>query len=174
MSFTEGNLEHKETGVEDTLERRAAALVNPASGLANDFLNVYNEILMLIEMLPDMPDLIDDIAAWRPASYRAYFLQSQLPGRERALNSYSDLDPAFRALFDAAIEQLAGLCVEAVERIERAMMVDGAAETIGGECARATARIRPLLDSAAQLVSFGRHKQGADVQTMVSVIFSAA
>ena len=68
------------------LEARAAALVNPASGLANDFLNVYNEILMLIEMLPAMPELADDIFGWRPCSYRSYFMQCNLPGRAEALD----------------------------------------------------------------------------------------
>ena len=31
--------------------RRAEALVNPASGLANDYLNLFNEIVMLLEQL---------------------------------------------------------------------------------------------------------------------------
>src|ERR1700759_5053507 len=38
-------------------EKRAEALVNPASGLANDYLNLFNEIVMLIEQLPTMPEL---------------------------------------------------------------------------------------------------------------------
>ena len=36
--------------------RRAEALVNPASGLANDYLNLFNEIVMLVEQLPTMPE----------------------------------------------------------------------------------------------------------------------
>ena len=80
MSLSEDHNADFESAGADSLESRAMALVNPASGLANDFLNVYNEILMLIELLPTMPELADDIAAWRPASYRAYFMQSPLPG----------------------------------------------------------------------------------------------
>ncbi|HTJ03030.1 MAG TPA: hypothetical protein VL492_09555 [Methylovirgula sp.] len=38
-----------------TLQSRAEAIVNPASGLANDYLNLFNEIVMLIEQLPVMP-----------------------------------------------------------------------------------------------------------------------
>jgi len=34
------------------LQSRAEAIVNPASGLANDYLNLFNEIVMLIEQLP--------------------------------------------------------------------------------------------------------------------------
>ncbi len=41
----------------------AEELVNPASGIANDYLNLFNEIVMLIEQLPTMPELFDDIKA---------------------------------------------------------------------------------------------------------------
>ena len=107
MSLSEDHNADFESAGADSLESRAMALVNPASGLANDFLNVYNEILMLIELLPTMPELADDIAAWRPASYRAYFMQSPLPGSDQALAVYAGLDPGFRALFEANVEKLA-------------------------------------------------------------------
>ena len=35
--------------------RQANHLVNPSSGIANDFLNQYNVILLLVENLPDPP-----------------------------------------------------------------------------------------------------------------------
>ncbi len=174
MSFAERETENERTDAANSLERRTAALVNPASGLANDFLNVYNEILMLIEMLPDMPDLFDDIAAWRPASYRGYFIQSQLPGRFAALEAYDALDPAFRALFDASVEQLAAVCVQGVTRIEAARSAGAARGPLAEECARASGHIRTRLDGLAQLVTFGRHNQGADMQAIVTTIFSAA
>ena len=63
-------------------------LVNPASGIANDYLNLFNEIVMLIEQLPTMPELIDDIKAWKPTSYEDYFIHSPLPGRESAIEAY--------------------------------------------------------------------------------------
>ena len=159
--------------VGDCLETRAAALVNPVSGLANDFLNVYNEILMLIELLPTMPDLIDDVRAWRPASYRAYFMQSQLPGRQEAIEAYNALEPRFRAVFEDHVERLAGDCLAFVDRVDYAARRQ-ASEALELECARATARIRRQLDGLAQLVVFGRRNQGADMQAMVSRVFSAA
>ena len=60
-------------------------LVNPASGIANDYLNLFNEIVMLIEQLPTMPELIDDIKARKPTTYEDYFVNSSLPGRESDL-----------------------------------------------------------------------------------------
>ena len=157
------------------LEQRASALINPASGLANDFLNVYNEILMLIEMLPSMPELADDIFSWRPCSYRAYFMQSALPGRNDALDAYARLEPSFRALFETSVELLAESGVAAIRAVERALALDAA----GGEllldvCADWCAKIRKQLDSTEQLVNWGRVSERRDRQAMVNELFSAA
>lgn len=160
----------------DSIERRASALVNPASGLANDFLNVYNEILMLIEMLPTMPELADDISSWRPASYRAYFLQSQLPGRIEALEAYTRLDPTFRGLFEASVENLAECGVASVATIGRAIAAgaeDGDAQ-IAALCAKCGARLRARLHATEQLVNFGHAVHTRDAQARVEALFSAA
>ena len=176
MSLSEDCSHYETTTTPDTLEHRAAALVNPASGLANDFLNVYNEILMLIEMLPMMPELVDDVVAWRPSSYRAYFMQSQLPGRQGALDAYARLEPSFRAVFEASVEKLAECGVAAVEAIERAVAVgasDGG-EQIARVCADYVARIRRRLNSTEQLVNSGHGMQGRDPQARINEMFSAA
>jgi len=40
-------------------ERLRAANINPATGLATDYLNHYNEVAMLIATLADMPEMSD-------------------------------------------------------------------------------------------------------------------
>jgi hypothetical protein len=86
--------------------KRAGDLVNPASGIANDYLNRFNEIVMLIEQLPIMPEFIDDIMAWRPTTYLDYFRNSNLPGSLTALEAYEKLDPGFRRRFEALVQEL--------------------------------------------------------------------
>ena len=45
-----------------------AANINPRTGLATDYLNHFNEAIMLLEMIPDMPDCAEDFLTWRPLS----------------------------------------------------------------------------------------------------------
>ena len=47
--------------------------INPVTGLATDFLNHFNEAIMLLEVLPMAPECKADILAWRPMSYREHF-----------------------------------------------------------------------------------------------------
>ena len=61
-------------------EARAAELkaanINPQTGLATDYLNHFNEAIMLLELIPDMPECAEDFLAWSPLSYAEHFTAS--------------------------------------------------------------------------------------------------
>ena len=61
-----------DAGFRRVAERRllAEANINPVTGLSTDYLNHFNEAVMLLEMIPVMPECGEDLAAWRPLSYR--------------------------------------------------------------------------------------------------------
>ena len=139
-------------------QRRAEALINPASGLANDYLNLFNEIVMLIEQLPMMPELIDDILRWRPMSYHDYFAQSILPDRGSALDAYATLDPGFRRDFEALVADLDRRAVGAVAMIRKQYKAGNIATPTTAEfCARAGETLREVLLKATELVNYGTH-----------------
>jgi hypothetical protein len=138
-------------------EERAKALVNPASGLANDYLNLFNEIVMLIEALPSMPELIDDIMKWHPTTYQDYFETSALPGRGSALAAYAALDERFRLDFEALVADLDRRAVGAVAAIRRHHKTNGGAcpETLAEICGRAGENLRGVLAKATHVVNYG-------------------
>jgi hypothetical protein len=74
--------------------------INPVTGLATDFLNHFNEAIMLLEMLPMAPDCKDDFLAWRPASYQEHFIKSSFKDRELAIAAYEAAHPAVRGMLD--------------------------------------------------------------------------
>src|ERR1700728_2823871 len=90
------------TGPED--EARAAQLraanINPRTGLATDYLNHFNEAIMLLEMVPDMPECAEDFLGWQPLSYREHFTASNFKARDLAIAAYEAADTAVRAEFD--------------------------------------------------------------------------
>ena len=51
-----------------------AANINPRTGLATDYLNHFNEAVMLLEMVPDIPECAEDFLAWTPLTYPEHFL----------------------------------------------------------------------------------------------------
>lgn len=141
-----------------SLENRAAALVNPASGIANDYLNHFNEILLLIENLPALlPEMIDELLAWRPISYRQYFTDSPLPGAAATLQIYDSLDEDFRQDFEGMVIMLDKIILESIELIKETRRPDGTLEPdeVSDTCERLAARLRKVLDRTADLVNHG-------------------
>jgi hypothetical protein len=141
-----------------TLEERASALVNPASGIANDYLNLFNEVLLLIENLPTLlPEMLDELLAWKPMTYREYFGTSALPGSGAALEIYDGLDPEFRQEFETIIEGINAMAVTSVEVISAHRSPDGEIDPseVSDFCENASNEIRTSLDRAADLVNNG-------------------
>ncbi|MFD1333442.1 hypothetical protein ACFQ4O_15690 [Methylopila musalis] len=87
-------------------EEMIHANVDPDTGLATDYLNHFNEVIMLLELIGDMPELVEDVLVWTPLSYRAHFERSSLSGRHVAVAAYDAADPRLRAAFDAAVTDL--------------------------------------------------------------------
>ena len=140
------------------LAARAACLINPASGIANDFLNHYNEILLMVENLPVLlPEMVDELMQWRPTTYIEYFQKSPLPGGSHALSRYQQIAPAARLRFEVLVVQLNAKAVEIVAKISAHRRADGSieADEVAGFCAVASVDLRALLDTAADFVNFG-------------------
>jgi hypothetical protein len=93
------------------------ANVNPATGLATDFLNLFNEALMLISLVGEAPELLDELADWKPASYEDHFRNSGFQHRDVVIAAYRAADPVLRGDFDAAARELCGLVDAAVTRL---------------------------------------------------------
>jgi hypothetical protein len=61
-----------------------AANINPRTGLATDYLNHFNEAIMLLEMIPDIPQCAEEFLGWQPLSYRERACRPNHRPRSRA------------------------------------------------------------------------------------------
>ncbi|MEO1039495.1 MAG: hypothetical protein AAFX09_08105 [Pseudomonadota bacterium] len=87
-------------------DRLRAANIHPETGLATDYLNHFNEVVMLLEMLADVPDCAEDVLDWSPASYSEHFERSGFADKELAVQAYEAAPKALRAHFETVIEAL--------------------------------------------------------------------
>jgi hypothetical protein len=92
---------------------RAAALkaanINPATGLATDYLNHFNEAIMLLEMIPAMPECADEFLSWEPLTYAEHFVASNFKGRELAISAYNAAADDIRIPFDEVCETMTSI-----------------------------------------------------------------
>ena len=129
--------------------RLADANINPATGLATDYLNHFNEAIMLLEMLSSCPDCRDDFLGWRPMSYREHFEASRFRGRALAIAAYDTADAGRRDCLDA----LSGAMTAVLQSTRAAMSSDMPPESAGVLADRAAALLRPLVARAGAVIN---------------------
>lgn len=157
------------------LAEKAALLTNPVSGVANDFLNHFNEIFLLVENLPILlPEMVDELMQWQPITYVQYFERSNLPGRTQALADYERIDPAFRRAFDATVDELNAMALGIVAGIGRHRNDAGGleAEDVSEFCAEAALEFREALAVASSMVNSGKSSSAESAQNVADRLFS--
>jgi hypothetical protein len=95
-----------------------AANINPRTGLATDYLNHFNEAVMLLEMIPDIPECADDFLEWVPLTYPEHFTHTNFKARDLVIEAYEMADPSIRERFDHLTKTMTDilLAVEAAMR----------------------------------------------------------
>ena len=136
--------------------RAKGANINEQTLLATDYLNHFNEAMMLIELVPDMPECVADLAEWEPISYEEHFRRSNFSARDLAIEAYRAAPARYRKPFDAAIARL-GTLIQAT--------IEGASAMIACENTAAAAEIVHLAMPAIRRYqeTAGAIINGADV-----------
>lgn len=124
------------------------ANINPRTGLATDYLNHFNEAIMLLEMIPDMPECAQDFIGWRPLSYREHFEASNLKAQDLIIQAYDQAEAALRTEFDRVIGAMTSILL-AINEGMRSSTQDKTRITLAQQ---ATGWIKPLLSLAAGLI----------------------
>lgn len=105
-------------------ERVRGANISPQTLLATDYLNHFNEITMLIDMVPDMPELLDECRGWQPRGYQDHFRTSTFSERDLAVAAYDHVPEQFRVPFEETIQQMNSIVQRGIERIDEAIALN--------------------------------------------------
>lgn len=125
--------------------------INESSLLATDYLNHFNEIVMLLEMVPDMPELLDEARAWEPKSYQEFVGASTFSDRDLAVEAYNHVPPRFRGPFESIIAQLDGMIVIGLRRLGRRVAEDNA-DMLRIESKELSRILQILMDRASAII----------------------
>lgn len=134
-----------------------AANINPRTGLATDYLNHFNEAIMLLEMVPDIPECAEDFLGWRPLSYAEHFTASNFKARDLAISAYESADPVVRAEFDSLTSAMTSI-LTAVSAAMREAKQDKTRATLAEQ---ATGWVKPLVMLAGGIIN-GDHEADVD------------
>jgi hypothetical protein len=119
--------------------------------LATDYLNHFNEIVMLLEMVPDMPDMIEDCKEWAPKSYQEHFRGSAFSDKELAIEAYEHVPAKFRQPFEETIEHLNAIVSHAVSQLET-IIETGDEELLRVTAGAVTTSLQKFMDVASGII----------------------
>lgn len=85
--LSERRSEHRRVS-DDLHERIIGKSISPTTYLATDYLNHFNEVIMLLDMIIDMPDLLQELCEWRPKDYVTHFGDSGLSDQDLIVEAY--------------------------------------------------------------------------------------
>src|SRR5882757_10987345 len=151
----------KDAGKAARAAQLRAANINPRTGLATDYLNHFNEAIMLLEMIPDMPDCAEDFLSWTPLSYAEHFTASNFRARDLAIEAYESADATIRTEFDNIASTMTSI-LTAVGQAMREVHQDKTRATLAEQ---ATAWVKPLVALAGGLINGGSE---ADIETIMA------
>jgi hypothetical protein len=140
----------------------ARANIMPATGLATDYLNVFNEAVMLFGLLPDMPDMIDELLVWEPLTYEQHFARSGFQAKDLAILAYQNAAPEIKEPFDTLSNETCKLLQTA---IVQANDMIGAKSDLGDFVAETTTALQSaimLLDGMVHGGSVGGDQDDID------------
>jgi hypothetical protein len=129
--------------------RLKAANINPKTGLATDYLNHFNEAIMLLDLLPHTPECIVELIGWEPLSYEEHFQASHFKDKELAIAAYAVAEPIARVRLDELADTMNALLVATCEAFQRRSSLD-AANALAAETA---ARLKPMVARAGAVIN---------------------
>ncbi len=125
--------------------------ISPTSLLATDYLNHFNEIIMLLGMVASMPELVEVCRGWRPKAYVEHFRDSGFSDKELAIAAYDWVPARFKGPFEEVIGQMDKVAASALEQLAAAQS-DGDDALLAVKAAEASRLLQHLHDCASAVI----------------------
>jgi len=142
-----------------------AANVNPATGLATDYLNLFNEAIMLFEMGIDMPDMAEELTDWQPHGYIEHFERSGFEMKDVVIAAYMFAPGEIREAFDATVTRALAVFDSSIHILLSTHQMDDAAR------AELEARLAEMKALVVEMDSHIHGRAEANLQSEVDALF---
>jgi len=150
-------------------ESLSAANINPKTWLATDYLNHFNEAIMLLELFVSDPSCRDDLLAWHPKTYREHFATSRFKDRQVALAAYDAADPVARKDLEQ-LSDMMSVVLQATCTAMRADLAEGEARALAGSV---VSGLKPLVARAGAVIN-GETTANPNSQSTVDSLLNRA
>lgn len=139
--------------------------INSQTLLSTDYLNHFNELVMLLEMVPDMPEMFDEVKEWQPKTYQEHFRDSAFTHKDLAVMAYEHSPEDYRLPFDETIAAIDVLIGKELPEIEGTIQ-QGNADLIREKTLMFSSMLQKLMDRASGIIN-GVDHYAAGVEELI-------
>jgi len=130
----------------------ANTTINGTTLLSTDYLNHFNEVIMLLDLCADMPEMIEEVKAWQPKTYAEHFRDSVFSHKTLAIAAYDHAPPEYRIPFDETVAGLDRDVTAAVSQVSTALA--GGDQGMAGQIIRSASRkLQQGVDRASGIIN---------------------
>ncbi|MCL2672766.1 MAG: hypothetical protein FWF01_00045 [Alphaproteobacteria bacterium] len=162
--------EYKSKAFKILQQQIAGTNINPVTLLATDYLNHFNEVIMMMSLVPDSPELLVDCKRWRPKSYQQHFRDSTFKNKDLAIAAYNVIPERYRSSFEAAAAGMDEIIIRSLMALSKAMAANNAeaAKRIVDESHKALMQLEGILNGIIN----GNEKSLAQAQSEADKSFT--
>ena len=142
--------------LEDIRRRLDGTTINEVSLLATDYLNHFNEVIMMLELVAVDPDCLEEVRQWSPKSYPEHFEDSNFTHKDLAILAYYRAPDEYRQPFDTTVAQLNRRVLKAVDQIAE-LLEAGEADRLADEIQQISRNLQRLIDVASAIIHGDQH-----------------
>ena len=139
--------------------------INERTLLATNYLNHFNEVIMMLDMVADMPDCLEEAKAWQPRCYKDHFRDSVFSDKELAISAYDHAPDEYRSAFDEVTAEIDDMVMKGILEIETVVRANEP-EALREIVSMATREIQRRMDKASAIINGDYGAEEAEPATM--------
>lgn len=151
MALAQYNDLENYTNNQEIAQALSAINVNLSTGFATNYLNHYVEILLLLEMLPSMPECLEDIRLWEPIDYAEHVRQSGLPQLELVLEAFEHSDATRKETLSDVTKEVDTEVLRYINQAQQAVTL-GDSEQTAAIALEAKEVLTPMLEKISSVI----------------------
>jgi len=158
-----GEIRFSYTGTYKLLAR--GTNINDQTLLATDYLNHFNEVIMMLDLVADMPDCLEEAKMWEPRCYKDHFRDSVFSDKELAIFAYDHAPDEYRSAFDQVTTEIDDMVQKGIMEIETVARANEP-EALREIVATTTREIQRRMDKASAIINGDFGVEEVEVATM--------
>ena len=152
--------------LEEYRQKVAGTNIDQRSLLSTDYFNTFNSVVMVLEMLPEAPELLEEVDGWQFYDYVEHFKASGLDFAGLAIEAYPHAPTDLREAFERKINAMR-IFIEESRHMLRRLYEAGEIHTFSSAARMAAVLFREMMEDGNAIV----HGSNVSTQRDIDKLF---